>query len=222
MKFIQVKELFKTPEGKVLFVGIFLVIALSLFIFVSYFFDSTFSHKISGMVVTNIAVGRVPSLSFGYASQLSHFEVIFTNIYVEMILVTIIYPMFVFSYNDMLHIKFLEKFFEHAKNYQNKHKDLFDKYGVIGLFVFVFIPFWMTGPIVGAIVGYLIGMRHYKVMLIVFGATTVAITLWGLLLNELIVLLNMINTSLIWFILAAVVLIFVVVRVFKSISSKEK
>lgn len=218
MNNLQLIKLFKTESGKILLIGIFLIIFLSIFIFVWYFIDPSFSNKISGMVVTNIAVGRVPSLSFGYASELSHFEVIFTNIYVEMILVTILYPMFVFSYNDILHIKFLEKFFEDAKKYQQKNQALFDRYGVIGLFIFVFIPFWMTGPIVGSIVGYLLGMKHYKVMLIVFGATSVAITLWGLLLNELIVLLNMVNASLIWFILAFIVLAFVINRIVKSIA----
>ena len=28
------------------------------------------------------------------------------------------------------------------------------KFGIAGLFVFVFAPFWMTGPVVGAIIGW--------------------------------------------------------------------
>jgi uncharacterized membrane protein len=216
MQFNNLLKLYKTKEGKILFLGFFLILVLSLFIFISYFFNPEFSNKISGMIVTNIAVGRVPSLSFGYASQLSHFEVIVTNILVEMILVTILYPMFVFSYKDMLHIKFLEKFFDDVKNYQIKYKDKFDKYGVIGLFVFIFIPFWMTGPIVGSIIGYLLGMKHFNIMLIVFIATSISISIWGILLNELIVILNMINTSLVWFILVFIIVLFIFIKFLKK------
>jgi hypothetical protein len=59
------------------------------------------------------------------------------------------------------------------------------KFGIAGLFVFVFLPFWMTGPVVGAIIGFLIGLRAWVNMGVVLVATYVAIGVWALLLNEL-------------------------------------
>ena len=192
-------------EGKILLLGVFLFLSLSLFIFVSYTINSDFANKISGMVLTNIAVGRVPSLSFGYASNLSHFTVIFTNVLVEMIMVTVIYSAFVFSFNNIINIKILEKFFNDVQEFKKKHESFFQKYGTMGLFIFVFIPFWMTGPIVGSIIGYLIGINHYKIIFIVSIATIIAVSMWGLLLNELVVVLNMIDTSLVWLIVVILI-----------------
>jgi uncharacterized membrane protein len=195
-------------EVRILLFGFVVIISFGLFIFAYSFIDSEFANKISAMAVANVAVGRVPSLSLGYASELSHLPVIATNVVVEMTMVMILYPIFVFSFNNILHVKFLEKFFDSVHELQQKHKDKFDKYGVYGLFVFVFIPFWMTGPIVGSIIGFLIGINHYKVITIVFIATIFAISLWGLVLREFIDVLNAIDTSLIWYILAfAIVLI---------------
>jgi hypothetical protein len=57
--------------------------------------------------------------------------------------------------------------------------------GYVGLFVFVFMPFWMTGPVVGSIIGYLLGIRPWVNIAVVLSATCIAIGLWGLLLNEL-------------------------------------
>lgn len=54
-----------------------------------------------------------------------------------------------------------------------------------GLFVFVFAPFWMTGPVVGAIIGFLIGLRPWVNLAVVLVATYIALGLWALLLNEL-------------------------------------
>ena len=59
------------------------------------------------------------------------------------------------------------------------------KFGVAGLFVFVFVPFWMTGPVVGAIIGFLIGLRPWVNLAVVLVSTYVAIGVWALLLNEL-------------------------------------
>ena len=59
------------------------------------------------------------------------------------------------------------------------------KFGIVGLFVFVFVPFWMTGPVVGAIIGFLIGLRPWVNLMVVLMSTYIAIGVWGLLLNEL-------------------------------------
>jgi uncharacterized membrane protein len=89
----------------------------------------------------------------------------------------------------------LEKFFNDVKVFRVKHQKLFDRYGIFGLFIFVFFPFWMTGPIVGSIIGFLIGLRHITIISVVFIATIIAISLWGVFLNEMVKLLNSIDSS---------------------------
>jgi hypothetical protein len=49
----------------------------------------------------------------------------------------------------------------------------------------VFVPFWMTGPVVGAIIGVLLGLKPRVNLAVVLSATYVAIFLWALLLDEL-------------------------------------
>lgn len=214
MSIKQYKDILTTTHGKVLLLGIFLVLFLIGFIGVYYFIDIKFAHKISAMVVTNIVVGRVPSLSLGYASELSHFWVITTNVYIEMVMATLFYSAFVFSYHNIEKVSFLHNFFTKIQEYRVKYANLFDKYGIFGLFIFVFSPFWMTGPTVGAIIGYLIGLRPCVIIATVLGATIVAMSVWGLLLNELVTMMNMISDSFIWIILAIVVVVGVLVRLF--------
>ena len=197
--------IFQKEEGNILMFGIFLIFLLIIFIIVSYQIDAGYAHKISGMVFSNLFIGRVPSLSLGYAAKLSHLSVIGTNVIIELILVTILYPLFVYSVRGMLKIKMLEEFFENVQEKRKLHQKKFDKYGKWGLFIFVFIPFWMTGPIVGAMIGYLIGIKHYTTIVIVTVATTVAITLWGLFLQEIIDVLLILDTQIVWIILFIIV-----------------
>ncbi len=72
----------------------------------------------------------------------------------------------------------------------------------------------MTGPIVGSIIGFLIGMRHYIVISIVFFATIVSMSLWGLFLQEIINFVVEFDARLIWILLliVAIILIFLKFR----------
>ncbi len=51
--------------------------------------------------------------------------------------------------------------------------------------MFVWIPFWMTGPMVGCAVGYLLGFSPWKNLTIVLSGTYLAIICWALLLRKI-------------------------------------
>ncbi|HNQ56767.1 MAG TPA: small multi-drug export protein [Candidatus Desulfobacillus denitrificans] len=81
------------------------------------------------------------------------------------------------------------------------------KFGIVGLLVFVFAPFWMTGPVVGSIIGFLIGLRPWVNLAVVLCATYAAIGVWALLLNELSAWAATFHRLAPWALLAAIVLI---------------
>lgn len=212
-----IQKLYKEEVGNILILCLFITLLLIIFIIGSYQVDLSFANKITGIVFTNLLVGRVPALSFGYAAELSNFVVISVNVITEMILVTLIYPLFVFSIKGVFKVKVLEEFFQEVQKKKKEHQEKFDRYGKFGLFIFVFIPFWMTGPIVGSIIGFLIGMKHYMIIFIVFIATIISISLWGLFLQEIIDFLLVFDTQLVWIILFLVVSTLLLLRFRKKI-----
>lgn len=208
-------KVFTTSEGFILLISIFIALCLAIFIIIYYFIDPSFANKVTGIIFTNILVGRVPALSLGYAANMSSFEVISFNVIAEMMLVTLLYSLFVFSYNGILKVKTLEAFFSKVEMKKEEHKESLQKYGRLGLFIFVFIPFWMTGPIVGSILGFLIGMRHLTVISIVFLATIISMTLWGLFLQEIIDFIIGFDIRLLWSLIFILVLVFIIVKLKK-------
>ena len=216
-----IQKLYKGEEGNILILSLCITFSLIIFIIISYQIDVSFANKTTGIVFTNLLVGRVPALSFGYAAELTNFTVISINIITEMILVTAIYPLFVFSFNGVLKIKVLEDFFTEVQEKKKEHQEKFDRYGKFGLFIFVFIPFWMTGPIVGSIIGFLIGMKHYVVIFIVFIATIISITLWGLFLQEIVDFLLIFDTQIVWVGLLVIVSSLLFIRFRKKIFRKK-
>ena len=64
------------------------------------------------------------------------------------------------------------------------------KYGAIGLFLFVMFPFFMTGPVIGSIIGYLLNYKAINNFLIVFGGTLSSIVIYAMVGNNLLRYIN--------------------------------
>jgi uncharacterized membrane protein len=138
-----------------------------------------------GMAGLNLVVGRAAGMSFGYASSLGHAQVIPLNVLVETIKVLVLYPLFVLSGRQLIRVPRLQSFVKRMHSAAELRGGVVREFGIAGLFVFVLTPLWMTGPVVGAIIGFMMGLRARVILPVVLGGTYLAIGLWGLLLNEL-------------------------------------
>jgi uncharacterized membrane protein len=179
------ETLFASTEGRMLGIGLALTGLMLLAFGVGWrlFPDSVLPYAI--MTGLNLVVGREAGMSFGYASGLDHAQVVPLNILVESIQVLVVYPLFVLSTRQLITLRTLQPFIARMRRAAESRGGAVRKFGIAGLFAFVFVPFWMTGPVVGAIIGFLIGLRPWVNLAVVLGSTYVAIGIWALLLNEL-------------------------------------
>jgi uncharacterized membrane protein len=179
------EALFTSIEGRFLGLGLTLsgLMLVAFGIGWHLFPDSVLTY--AAMTGLNLVIGRAAGMSFGYASGLGHPQVIPLNMLVESIQVLVVYPLFALSWRQLIQAPRLQPFFTRMHAAATLRGGAVRKFGIAGLFVFVFVPFWMTGPVVGAIIGFLIGLRPWVNLVVVLGSTTIAIGVWGLLLNEL-------------------------------------
>ncbi len=108
------------------------------------------------------------------------------NLFIESIMVLIFYPLFVMSWHklDLISYQPLNKFLERSKESAHKYESFIKRYGVFGLILFVLTPFAMTGPVVGSFVGFLLGFRHLKTLIVVLFSTLIAIIIWVYLIKN--------------------------------------
>ena len=176
--------LLASSEGCLLLIGIALAFIYTLWLGIKLLLSPDESQVLIGMTATELMFGRAAAMAFGYTLELGHKTVIPICIIIETILVLIFYPLFVFSWRHLLVIKWLKNTFERVRKSAETHKDKVQKYGVIGLFVFVWFPFWMTGPVVGSVIGFLLGLRIWLNMTVVLAGTYVAIIGWAFFLRQ--------------------------------------
>jgi uncharacterized membrane protein len=179
------ETLFASTEGRMLGIGLALTGLMLLAFGIGWhlFPDSILPYAI--MTGLNLIIGREAGMSFGYASGFSHTQVVPLNIAIESIQVLVVYPLFVLSTRQLIKLRTLQPFVTRMQHAAESRGGTVRKFGIAGLFAFVFVPFWMTGPVVGAIIGFLIGLRPWVNLAVVLVSTYIAIGIWGLLLNEL-------------------------------------
>ena len=181
----QLKEtLLASPEGRILLIGVALAFIYTLWLGIMLIYSPEKSQILIGMTASDILFGRAAAMAFGYSLELGHATVITVCIIIETILVLIFYPLFVFSWRHLLVIKWLRNMLDRLHRSAETHKDKVQRYGIIGLFVFVWLPFWMTGPVVGCIIGFLLGLKARFNIPVVLAGTSVAIFGWAFFLRR--------------------------------------
>jgi uncharacterized membrane protein len=176
------RQLFKTTEGRILLLGFAIAIVGLIVMGLVAFWSPQTSRMIGAMTFSNIIFGRAVSMSIGYAGGYGHALVVSVNIWVETVLVLLFYPVFVFSVCKLVEFPKLKRLLDHTHAAAERHHEKVRRYGIIGLFAFVWFPFWMTGPVVGCAIGYLLGFPAWLTVSVVLAGTYIAMGGWAYLL----------------------------------------
>jgi len=178
-------ELFHSVEARILALGVVLCLLTVAALGVGWLVAPDVTAVFAAMTGLNLTIGRAAGMSFGYASGLGHPAVISSNVLVETIQVLVVYPLFVLGWNNLVDVRHMRRFLVSMRQSAEASQARVARYGMVGLFVFVFLPFWMTGPVIGAIIGYLLGLKARHTLPTVLAATYLAVAIWAVFFERL-------------------------------------
>jgi uncharacterized membrane protein len=128
--------------------------------------------------------GRGLGIATCLSAGLSTFTTIAYNFLHEVVIVLVAYGMAVLVIRNVIEPKLLKSAVRQAELTAQEQKTRIKRYGAIGLFLFVMFPFFMTGPVIGAIIGYLLHYKAINNFLIVFSGTLTSIVIYALIGNR--------------------------------------
>ena len=179
------KSILSSAEGHIFLTGVVLGVLYALWLAFNSLLASERTHVFAAMTVTHLLFGRAAGMSFGYTMELTHGPVILINLIVETIILLLFYPLFVFSWRHLLVLRSLKNMMEGIRNAAERNRHIIRKYGLFGLFAFVWLPFWMTGSLVGCVIGFLLNLHPWVNVGVVLAGSYVAIASWAVLLHNL-------------------------------------
>lgn len=121
------------------------------------------------------AGARAPAVLFCLARGLGPAWTLLFNFYVEVLIVLIVYYGFVLVVREGLEAKILHLTARQAEAAAQRHKTFLKRFELFGLFLLVAAPLPMTGPVTGALIGYLLNLRPWVTFSVVFSGTFLAL-----------------------------------------------
>ncbi|MEA2110574.1 MAG: small multi-drug export protein [Campylobacterota bacterium] len=215
------QKILNSNEGKIFALGVFLLLLYFVLLGAIFFYFQEYYKTIAAMSVSNVIFGRAAGLSIGLAAGLSYEVVVFFNFYIEAVMVFLLYPLFVLSWKRFIDFGFLKSWVESSKSYAAKYHESIHKYGIFGLLLFVWFPFWMTGPIVGCAIGYLMGLRHFITLSVVLVGTLVATVCWAFFLSSLQEWASSFSEYAPWIIVAVIVVLVILTTLYRTLLTKK-
>jgi uncharacterized membrane protein len=185
-----IRERLNMIEVKILFLGLVLTALTGIYFLYLLFTDPGLYKVLSSTAIIHIMGGRALGILTCLSADISLFYTILYNFFLEVVIVLIAYGIVVLVMRNIIQPKLFDSAVRKAELTAQSQKTKIKKYGSIGLFLFVMFPFFMTGPVIGAIIGYLLNYRAINNFLIVFSGTLVSIMIYALIGNNIINFIN--------------------------------
>ena len=185
-----IRERLNMIEVKILLIGLVLMALTGIYFLYLLFTNFGLYKVLASTAAIHIMGGRALGIVTCLSADISLFYTILYNFYLEVVIVLIAYGIVVLVMRNIIQPKLFKSAVRQAELTAQSQKTKIKKYGSIGLFLFVMFPFFMTGPVIGAIIGYLLNYRPINNFLIVFSGTLASIMIYALLGNNIINFIN--------------------------------
>jgi len=130
------------------------------------------------LVLAQILSGRAGSAHLGMELGFNRYYLLFQICMHDFILMLYLFPLFVRGFQQLSQIRLVGPSLQRLHDYAQRHQDDIGPYGVLGLLIFVFFPFWNCGPLVGVSLAYVVEMRLWMAFTSVILGNIVAVASW--------------------------------------------
>ncbi len=185
-----VRERFDMIEVKILSIGLMLCALTGIYFLYLIFTDPSLYNVLSSTAVVHLMGGRALGIARCLSAGISFFYTVLYNFYLEVIIVLVAYGVIVLIMRNVIQPKIFHHAVRQAELTAQSQKTNIKRYGAVGLFLFVMFPFFMTGPVVGAVIGYLLHYKAINNFLIVFSGTLTSIIIYASVGNRIIGFIN--------------------------------
>ncbi len=130
------------------------------------------------IILSAIFLGRAAAVGSGLEMGFSPVFLFFQTAFADLLITFYVYPIFVRGYSHLTRVPYIGNYLDNLHQVALSYESTMKPYGIIGLMLFVIFPFWSTGALVGAILGFLIGLPVVTTLVSVTVGNLIAIGAW--------------------------------------------
>lgn len=162
--------------------------------------------EIVAVISASVLSGRTASIITGQELGLHPLSIILALSIWNSSVLLVLLPLIVKFSHSVIKVRFLGNILDSTRRMAEVQKNRVRKYGPWGLPLFVWLPFPWTGALVGAVVGFLIGMSVKGALLIVIPSMVAGIVSWVFGFQYLFILTGVIGKTICIILLGGILL----------------
>ncbi len=144
------------------------------------------AEALPSVLAAHLTTGRAGGITTALSVGFSRPQTIALGSLIEGAVVCLFFPIFSLSFKRLIRLPFLDETLDRVHRSAEAQRGRVLRWGIPGLLAFVWFPFFMTGPVVGSVIGFLLGMRPAMVVAVVLSGTILAIVSWTCALGPVI------------------------------------
>jgi uncharacterized membrane protein len=144
----------------------------------------------------HLLIGRGGSVVQGLQADVDRSVIVLIATYADIMALFLLYPVLVFSYENLIEHRFLQRHVKRVFDSARRNMGRMRHFKIAGVFLFVLFPFFMTGIVVGSVLGYLLGLRTWVTLITVSVAAFAAVAVTVYAYDIVFSLLSRVNASL--------------------------
>jgi len=210
------KTFMQSEESRVFIIGSFMLIAWVMLVAILFVRDNPRWADILGMGFTQTILGRAVGIAHGSAAGMSKIAITVLASYADIMFVMIVYPIIIYSYKYLVEGRFYKRHLKPIVASAQENVGKFSHWKIAGVFLFVWLPFMMTGVAVGSVLGFLLGLSTWVNMLTVALGNITAVVCWVYVIGGFFDNLKHVNKTLPAVITIGIIIFLVIMRIIKK------
>ncbi len=170
----------RLPECGTLFLGLAVTLAALIWMGISLGTHSPLGRIFPKILTSHLVLGApMGAVEGAKYSTFSLWQNVLFNGMVTTALICFFNTLFGLSVRRVFRLPLLHETFQGLQVDARRQRRIWARFGLLGVFAFVFIPLPLTGPIVGSLLARLVGLRYWGAVTTVISASLTSILAWG-------------------------------------------
>ena len=180
------KVILKTPEARIFLAGVLCALGILAWFILLEQNEPGKAGYLLAVLTAHLTGGRASGVAVAVNShRFTRLETILLGSLIEGMVVCLFFSAFCLSVKKLIRVPFLMGAMENVQRSASSQRARILRWGIPGLIAFVWFPFLMTGPVVGSVIGFLLGMRPWLVVGVVLLGTVSAIVSWTFIMDRI-------------------------------------
>ena len=169
----------KQIEGVIFRLGCTLFIVQAIILIILWVVDLALAAQVIAVMTASTIGGRMASVLTGLEFGMhSVFLIVLLSVF-NISWLFFFFPLIVtFSHHMMMKLKLVGKMLDSTKKTAERQKERITKYSTWGLALFIWLPLPWTGSLVGAVVGFLMGLSIKRMTVIAVSSMFLSVVSW--------------------------------------------